>query len=129
MVQEKLSYVYLHPDGYVDTVLIGVPTSSELADLVAQTRIWVEAHGPMNILVDARQGRAGRDARSFSIMLSIGRVPKLKHVIILINNPPTHPDGATRSGIILSTLTSALGLKPIYMENEAEARSLAAKRH
>lgn len=122
------SKVFLNSAGYIELTLQGILEGDLFGQIVEEVRQIAHEHGPINMFVDARQGRLGRDARSLSIILRMGRIPKLKTVLVLIDNPPTHPLGAVRSGIVISTFAAAIGFRPLYMENEAEARAKAVIR-
>lgn len=127
MSHEAQTRVNLHPDGYVEVTLVGQESPTNLEILATRSRELVEAHGPMSILIDARHGRIGRDTRSFSVLLGLGRVPNLKNLIVLISNDPNNTEGGKRSSLIISLISTALGLQPIYMDNEAEARAKAGE--
>ena len=120
------SRVVWHADGYIEMSFAGLQTPDALQGHIALAKALAAAQpGPVNLLIDARNGRVGRDARSFSLMLSTGWVKNLHTVIILISEDPQNTEGARRSNIIVSVLTSALRLRPIYATDEAAARALA----
>lgn len=125
MTIDPESRVMLHPDGYIEVTLIGEEPADSLDVLANRSRNLVDEHGPMSILIDARNGRIRRDARSFAILLGLGRVPKLRHLYILISDDPHNTEGAQRSSLIVSLISTALGLHPIYVDDEAEARAKA----
>jgi hypothetical protein len=126
MSNDALDRVNLHPDGYVEVTLVGQEAAADLEILANRSRELVETHGPMNVLIDARHGRIGRDTRSFAILLRLGRVPNLTNLIVLISDDPNNTEGGQQSGLMISLLSNAFGLQPIYTDNEAEARTKAA---
>ncbi|MCA9971123.1 MAG: hypothetical protein KC425_12950 [Anaerolineales bacterium] len=127
MPDETNSRVIWHDDGYIEMTFFGLQSAERLAELIAQAKDMAAAQEQhVNLLIDARRGRVGRDARSFSQMLSVGWVKNLRHVIILISADPLNTEGARESGLIISVLTAALRLRPIYESDETAARTLAA---
>jgi hypothetical protein len=125
MSNDVLSRVNLHPDGYVEVTLVGKEAAANLEILANRSRELVETHGPMNVLIDARHGRIGRDTRSFATLLRLGRVPKLTDLIVLISDDPNNTEGGQQTGLMISLLSTAFGLQPTYTDNEAEARAKA----
>lgn len=119
------STVFWHADGYVELVMIGVQEPEQLIQLNEQTRALLDKHGPANLLVDGRNGRVGRDASSFMILRRLSFSPKLKKMFILIDKQTTNPDAGRESGIIITLISTALGLRPIYIFEEEKARKLA----
>jgi len=120
------SGVFLHEDGYVEAVLVGIVESDIMRPLIEEARALVEQHGPMNVLINGLHGRASRDARSLSSVLNIGRATKLKSLYILTGKETDDPKGVVGPSVLASILTSALGKRPIYVDSEIEARQLAA---
>jgi hypothetical protein len=94
--------------------------------LIKEARTLVQKHGPMNVLINGLHGRASRDARSFSTVLSFGKAPTLKTLYILTAKESADPDGVVGPSVLASILTSALGKRPIYVDSETQARQLAA---
>ena len=121
------SHVFLNPDGYVEMVLIGVLEGTAFRDLLVQVQTLIEVQPePVNGLIDGRRGRMGRDARSISSLMSLGRLPNLKEVFLLIDENQEHPHAAPGPGVIASVMTTALGFGPVYVADEAKARKLAS---
>lgn len=120
------STVHWHPDGYVEVTFVGLQTPDQLRAIDVQTRQILESHGAASLLIDARRGRMERDAASFSVVMRFSRERLLKRFVILVDRVPVGPEAGKESGVIISMLTAALGKRPIYMYNEAEARALAA---
>lgn len=128
MPDEQNSQVVLHHDGYLEMTFYGLQSADRLQELLTEAkRLAALQEGTVNLLIDARNGRVGRDARSFSYMLSVGWVKNLHKVIILVSDDPGNTEGAKESSVIVSVLTSALRLRPIYAHDESEARALAQK--
>ena len=122
------SSISLHPDGYIEIIFRGVVRSARLAELIEETRRLSEEYGPVNVLIDGRNGSTSRTARSFSTMMRMGRYPNVTQLIILTTNDPARIDAIRGPGVVTSILTAALGFRPIYTSDEAEARRLAAAR-
>ncbi|MCP4359356.1 MAG: STAS/SEC14 domain-containing protein [Chloroflexi bacterium] len=117
--------IFWNPDGYIELVLHGVMTPDEMRHLEQQGQEIINQHESASILVDARQGRIGRDAASFLAVMKLGRNHRLNRFIIVVDEPTQHPDAGKKTGVIISMLTAALGKRPIYMIDETEARKLA----
>ena len=115
-----------HPDRYVEVIFVGVQKPEQVREVDRQSRMYMEEHGPICVFIDARHGRIGRDAASFSVLMKLGRIPQLKRLIVLVDPNSTNPDAGRESGVIISMLTAALGKRPIYLYDEAQARQLAA---
>ncbi|MCA9960231.1 MAG: hypothetical protein KC443_14415 [Anaerolineales bacterium] len=127
MPDEQDSRVRLHPDGYIEMTFFGLQSADRLQELITEAkRLASLQEVPVNLLIDARNGRVGRDARSFSLMLGVGWVKNLRSVIILVSDDPQNTVGAKESGVIVSVLTAALRLQPTYIYNETDARAVAA---
>jgi hypothetical protein len=122
------SRVFLHEDGYVEAVLVGIVESDIMHPLIEAARALVEQHGPMHVLINGLHGRASRDAKSLSSVLNIGRATKLKSLYILTGKETDDPKGVVWPSVLASILTSALGKRPIYIDSETEARQLAAEK-
>ncbi|NJN54126.1 MAG: hypothetical protein HC804_04835 [Anaerolineae bacterium] len=57
-----------HSDGYIEIVLNGTQTPEQIRELDRQARVIMEEHAALaSLLIDARYGRIGRDATSFSV--------------------------------------------------------------
>lgn len=119
----NVSRAFLHKDGYIEVMLIGIPEPEDLGRLIEETRQLLEQHGPASVLLNGRHGRAGRDAHSLSSILGMGMAPKLKNLVILTAKETNDPDGVVGRSVLASLLTAALGVSPIYMDSEAEARA------
>lgn len=124
---EQESTVFLHEDGYVEMKLVGEVPTEALQALVNQVVSLVQEHGPINLLSNGKHGRISRDARSFSILMSIRGVPKLRHYFILTSAETGDPMGIAGPSIVTTILTSILGFRPIYVDSEVEARQRAAQ--
>jgi hypothetical protein len=122
------SSISLHPDGYIEIVFEGVVRSPRLEELIEETHRLSEESGPINVLIDGRNGSTSRTARSFSTMMRMGRFPNVTQLIILTTDDPARIDAIRGPGVVTSILTAALGFRPIYTSDEAEARHLAAQR-
>lgn len=127
MAKPQQSTVFWHSDGYIEVHLLGMQTPEQIQELNKSTVALLEGHDePTNLLIDARIGRIGRDAASFSAIMKLVRDRRLKKIYILVDRNPTHPDAGKESGVIVSMLTAALGKRPYYYYDETEARTLAA---
>ncbi|HFQ94328.1 MAG TPA: hypothetical protein ENK32_09980 [Anaerolineae bacterium] len=122
------SSICLHPDGYIEIIFKGVVRSPRLGELIEETRRLSEGSGPINVLIDGRNGSTSRTARSFSTMMRMGRFPNVTQLVILTTNDPARIDAIRGPGVVTSILTTVLGFRPIYTSDEAEARRLAAAR-
>ena len=119
----NVSRAFLHEDGYIEVMLIGIPEPEELSRLIQETSQLLEQYGPANVLLNGRHGRAGRDAHSLSNILGMGMAPKLKNLVILTAKETNDPDGVVGPSVLASLLTAALGVSPVYIDSEAEARA------
>lgn len=125
MLDYEKSAVFWNEGGYLEMVFVGVQTPEEIQVLDRQARgILAEQETPSNLLIDARRGRIGRDAASFSTLMRLGRERHLKQLVVLVDEKPAHPDAGRETGVIVSMLTAALGKRPIYIYDEAAARAL-----
>jgi hypothetical protein len=114
-------------DRYIEVKLVGLQTPQQLREIDVQARaILDERGGTASLLVDARHGRIGRDAASFSVLMKLSRDRRLRRFVVLVDEMPTDPNAGKESGVIISMLTAALGKRPIYIYDEAAARALAA---
>lgn len=126
-MSEQKSIAFLHDDGYVEMKLVGEVPTDELQTLVNEAISLIEQHGPINLLSNGQHGRIARDARSFSTLMSIRGVPKLRHYFILTSAETGDPMGIAGPSIVTTILTSILGFRPTYIDSEAEARQRASQ--
>lgn len=119
------SRVFLHQDGYVEVVFVGIVKSEEIRSLVDQAQTLLTTHGAMNVLIDGRFGRVDRDAASFSALMSMGRFPTLKKLLILTTTDTDNPIAIHGPSVVTSVLTAALGFRPSYISDEALIREKA----
>ena len=119
------SAVFWHGDGYIEIVLIGIQEPEQLSRMYDQSLALLDEHGPANVLIDGRNGRVSREASSFLILRRLHTSPNLKNMYILIDKQSTNPDAGRESGIIITIMTTALGLRPVYIYDEEKARKLA----
>ena len=119
------SAVFWHDDGYVEIVLIGIQEPEQLSRMYDESITLLEEHGPANVLIDGKNGRVSREASSFLILRRLHTSQNLKKMYILIDKQSTNPDAGRESGIIITIMTTALGLRPIYIYDEEKARKLA----
>ena len=122
------SSICLHPDGYIEIIFKGVVRSPRLGELIEETRRLSEGSGPINVLIDGRNGSTSRTARSFSTMMRMGRFPNVTRLIILTTDDPARIGAIRGPGVVTSILTTALGFRPVYTSDEAKARRLAAQK-
>lgn len=121
----KESSIFYHPDGYVEIIFHGIQSVESLEELILAYSNLLQKHGRSSVLIDGRNGRVDRDARSFSIMLNMGRHAKLKKMVILTSSDPQNPNAIHGPSIVTAILTAALGFRPTYIGDEAAARRLA----
>lgn len=127
MSESEKSTVRWHPDGYVEVVFVGTQTPEQIREIDRQARMILdEREGMASLLIDARHGRVGRDATSFSVIMRLGRERRLNRFIVLVDENPTGPHAGRETGVIISMVTAALGKRPIYIYDETAARALAA---
>ena len=126
MSEQNQSRVFVHADDYIEMVFIGLQTSSQLRTLINKAKSFAEAQEgkQVSLLVDARNGHIGRDARTFTLLMDIGWVRNLHKIIFLYSNDPANKESARPSDIIVSVLTNTIRVKPIYVSDEEEARRL-----
>jgi hypothetical protein len=127
MAEPTQSTVFWHSDGYIEVALAGVQTPEQIQELNKMAVALLEGHDSVNLLIDARIGRIGRDAASFSALMKLARDRRLKKFYILVDRNPTHPNAGKESGVIVSMLTAALGKRPYYYYDETEVRTLATE--
>ncbi|HRQ39216.1 MAG TPA: hypothetical protein PLD25_15015 [Chloroflexota bacterium] len=123
------STVSWRPEGYVEIVFVGTQTPEQIRELDRQARVLLDEHigvGTAGLLIDARHGRVGRDASSFSVIMRLSRERRLNRFVVLVDENPTDPHAGRETGVIVSMVTTALGKRPIYIYDETAARTLAA---
>jgi hypothetical protein len=121
-MKEKAS-VFHNPEGYVEMVLVGSVQVEQMRVLVEAAKALIEQHGPIGGLIDGRRGNIVRSVEMLSLLRSL-HIPSLKRLVILTADD--NPDGIQGPSIVMSILTAAFGLRPMYTSDEAEARLLAA---
>ena len=129
MTENKESTVRWHPDGYVEVVFMGIQSPEQIREIDRQARMILEETAGarlVSLLIDARHGRVGRDATSFSVIMRLGRERRLNRFIVLVDENSTDPQAGRETGVIISMVTAALGKRPIYIYDETAARALAA---
>jgi hypothetical protein len=128
MSEQNQSRVFLHADGYIEMVFIGLQASGQLRTLIGKAKSLAEAQEDksVNFLVDARNGHIGRDARTFTLLMDIGWVRNLKNIVFLYDNDPTNENSARPSDIVVSVLTNTIRVKPRYINDEDEARRIVS---
>jgi hypothetical protein len=127
MTEAELSTVSWHPDGYIEIVFVGTQTPGQIREMERQAREIMESKNrSASVLIDARRGRVGRDATSFSAIMRLSRDRRLNRFIVLVDENPTDPHAGRETGVIISMVTAALGKRPIYIYDETAARTLAA---
>jgi hypothetical protein len=126
MSEQNQSRVFVHANGYIEMVFIGLQTSGQLRTLINKAKSFAEAQEDKNVslLVDARKGHIGRDARTFTLLMDIGWVRNLKNIVFLYDEDPANENSARPSDIIVSVLTNTIRVKPRYISDEAEARRI-----
>ncbi len=123
------STVSWHPDGYVEIVFVGTQLPEQIREIDRQARAILDEQVGKNVaslLIDARHGRVGSDATSFSVIMRLSRERRLNRFIVLVDENPTDPHAGRETGVIVSMVTAALGKRPIYIYDETAARALAA---
>ena len=128
MSDQLQSSVFIHADGYIEMVFIGLQASSELRTLINEAKSFAEAQEDkgVSLLVDARKGHIGRDARTFTLLMDIGWVRNLKNIVFLYDEDPTNKNSARPSDIVVSVLTNTIRVKPRYISDEEEARRIVS---
>lgn len=125
---QQKSRVFLNPDGYIELIFHGVVYHDTLRQLIDGSTALAAVHGPINALIDGRFGAVDRKAKTFRVMMSMGRISGMKNVIILTSNDSQAIHAIHGPSIVTSILSSALGFKPAYIDDEAEARAMAASK-
>ena len=128
MSDQLQSSVFIHADGYIEMVFIGLQTSSQLRALIDKAKSFAEAQEDksVSLLVDGRNGHIGRDARTFTLLMDIGWVRNLANIVFLYSDDPTNKESARPSDIIVTVLTNTIRIKPIYISDEEEARRIVS---
>jgi hypothetical protein len=128
MSEQLQSRVFMHADGYIEMVFVGLQPSTQLRMLINQAKSFAEAEEDKSIslLVDARDGHIGRDARTFTLLMEIGWVRNLERIVFLYSDDPTNKESARPSDIIVTVLTNTIRIKPIYISDEEEARRIVS---
>ncbi len=119
------THIFLNPDGYIEIVFHGVVYRATLQAMVDQATALAAEHTPVNVLIDGRLGAVERKAKTFRVMMEMGRIDGIKNVIILTSNDPKVIHAIHGPSIVTSILSSALGFKPTYIADEAQARAMA----
>ncbi|MCI0397627.1 MAG: hypothetical protein L0332_34010 [Chloroflexi bacterium] len=119
--EAEKSHVFQHPAGYLEVVLLGLVSSEEIQRLIAEATAVLETMEPTCVVINGRRGRITRNPQSFRAMRDMAH-PKMKQMIVVTGRD--HPHGS-RGGIVVSIITSILGYKPMYFDDEAEARRVA----
>lgn len=125
-MSESFAKSFLHEDGYVELVLVGQVNADEHLTMVQAAFNLVDKHGPVNLLVNGKNGRLSRDARTMSALMQGSRTSKLRHLFILTGAESGDPNGVKGPSVVASVIIGILGLSPIYIDNETEARQRAA---
>lgn len=121
------STVFLHEDGYVEMVFAGLQSTNNLRVLVEKAKAIADStEGAISLLIDGRNGRIGRDARTFTLLMDVGWVRNLKNIVILYSADPNDENSARPSDIIVTVLTNVLRVPPYYTSDETEARAIVS---
>jgi len=128
MSDQLQSSVFIHADGYIEMVFVGLQTSDQLRTLINKAKSLAESQEEkgVNFLVDGRNGHIGRDARTFTLLMDIGWVRNLDNIVFLYSDDPNNENSARPSDIIISVLTNTIRVKPVYINDEEEARRIVA---
>lgn len=128
MSDQLQSSVFLHADGYIEMVFVGLQRSDQLRTLINKAKSYAQAQEDkgISLLVDARNGHIGRDARTFTLLMDIGWVRNLENIVFLYSDDPTNEDSARPSNIVVSVLTNTIRVKPVYIDDEEQARRLVS---
>jgi hypothetical protein len=123
----KKSHVFLHPDGYIEMVFVGMQETEHLQLLIAQAQALIDEHGPISMVVDGRNGRIQPNFSNFSHLMSMGRFPKLIQLYILTSDDPKNSEAIQGPSVVTSILTSVLGFRPVYSSDEVSIRHRASE--
>ena len=117
--------IFLNPDGYLELIFYGVVYHAAIQSMVDQATALAAEHKPINVLIDGRLGAVDRKAKAFRVMMEMGRVDGVGKVIILTSSDPKIVHAIHGPSVVTSILSSALGFKPTYIADEAQARAMA----
>ena len=120
------AHIFLNPDGYLEMVFHGVVYHAALQAMIDQATALAAEHGPINALIDGRLGAVDRKAKTFRVMMGMGRIINIEKIIILTCNDPQVIHAIHGPSVVTSILSSALGFKPTYIADETKARAMAA---
>jgi hypothetical protein len=123
----KGSRVFLHPDGYVEMVFVGIQEAESLQILITQAQALLNEHGPISIIVDGRHGRIQSNISNFSQLMGLGRLPNLIQLYILTSKDSNNVEAIQGPSVVTSILTSVLGFRPFYSSDEALIRRRASE--
>ena len=124
MAEPTKSHVFMNPDGYVEMVLYGRVSPEDLKDLTADVRALIEEQErPVGGLIDGREGNIVRNVETLRTLQDLS-LPGLKRLVILLST--SNPRGIRKPSVVMSIFTTILGFRPIYVDNEEEARALAS---
>jgi len=128
MSDQLQSRVFMHENSYIEMVFVGLQTSDQLRTLINKAKSLAESQEEkrVSLLVDARNGHIGRDARTFTLLMDIGWVRNLENIVFLYSDDPNNENSARPSDIIVSVLTNTIRVKPVYINDEEEARRIVA---
>ncbi len=129
MSEQPQSSVFLHEDGYIEMVFAGLQAPEQLRMLIDNAKSFAEAKEDegISLLVDARHGHIGRDARTFATLMDAGWVRNLENLVILYSDDLSNEASARPSDIVISVLTNVVRIKPVYINDEKEARNIVKK--
>jgi hypothetical protein len=122
--EAEKSRVFYNPDGYVEMTLAGTLSTQQIRVLAEAAKLLIEEYGPIGGLIDGRRGNIIRNVETLSILRTL-QFAKLKRLVILTTQD--NPEGIKGPTVVMSLLTSILGFRPIYIDDETEARRLAAQ--
>ncbi|MCA9970375.1 MAG: hypothetical protein KC425_09170 [Anaerolineales bacterium] len=112
--------------GYVEIQFVGIVRQAALRRVLAEVDRLVDAHGPIGVLLDGRNGRLHHDAGTLLALSEAGPMPKLTHMVVLTSNLERgygvivkDPKGPVR---LISA--DAVRAPMFYTSDETEARRL-----
>lgn len=112
--------------GYVEIQFVGIVRQAALRRVLAEVDRLVDAHGPIGVLLDGRNGRLHHDAGTLLALSEAGSMPKLTHMVVLTSNLERgygvivkDPKGPVR---LISA--DAVRAPMFYTSDETEARRL-----
>ena len=124
-ISQPEAHIFLNPDGYLEMVFHGIVYHATLQTMVEQAITLAAEHKPINALIDGRLGAVDRKAKAFRVMMEMGRIDGIEKVIILTSSDPKIVHAIHGPSVVTSILSSALGFKPTYITDEAQARAMA----